>query len=237
MGSKVNPDIRLMGNCPSLNASKMMPALDVQIWVVCGQLKYQHYRKLMANTMVMMKCSAHPEKTKRTSLAQEGKRILKNTRQYLPWQVSANHLNDLSKRMKASGYKEQFRMEVIKSAVEGFGKLVEADKLGGRPVKRPGSWQADLRQQQKHRKRKTWFSGCGHHVPLFVPRASGSELGKRRRKITNQDREIRFIIVKLGGTKIHHLSWKPTPWAGQKCGSQDCFDRGATEGRTSGIRV
>ena len=122
-GSKFNPDIRLMGDCPSLNASKMMPALDVQIWVVCGQVKYQHYRKLMANTMVMMKYSAHPEKTKRTSPAQEGKRILKNTSQYLPWQVLANHLSDLSKRMKASGYKEQFRMEVIKSAVEGLEKM------------------------------------------------------------------------------------------------------------------
>ena len=36
--------------------------------------------------------------------------------------------------------------------------------------------------------------------------------------------------MELGGTKIHHLLWRPNPWGGGKCGEQDCFpcrgDRG-----------
>ena len=150
MGSSINPDIKLTGDCPSLNASKMMPALDVQLWVEGGRVKYQHFRKSMANNMVMMKSSAQPDKTKRTSLTQEGIRILRNTSLELPWHVAAGHLSHLSSRMRASGYEEQFRLEVIKSAVEGFNKMVEAEKSGGRPVNRPRSWEAHKRQQQKY---------------------------------------------------------------------------------------
>ena len=180
----------------------------------------------MANNLVMMRCSAQPEKTKRTSLTQEGIRILKNTSLELPWQVSANHLSNLSSRMKASGYSEQFRLEVIKSAINGFNHMVEAEQTGGRPVNRPRSWESDLRQKQKHHKKKNWFRGGGHHVPLFVPHTPGSELAKLMRKKeeeNNQGRKIRFLVVELGGTKIHHLLWKPNPWGGQKCGEQDCF--------------
>ena len=78
MGSTINPDIKLTGDCPSLNPTRMMPALDVQLWVENGRVQYQHYRKPMANNLVMMRCSAQPEKTKRTSLTQEGIRVLRN---------------------------------------------------------------------------------------------------------------------------------------------------------------
>ena len=136
--------------------------------------------------------------------------------------MAAGHLSHLSSRMRASGYEEQFRLEVIKSAVEGFNKMVEAEKSGGRPVNRPRSWEADKRQQQKYSKKRSWYKGGGHHVPLFVPHTPGSELAKLMRKKeeeNNQGRKIRFLIVELGGTKLHHILWRPNPWAGGKCGS------------------
>ena len=80
--------------------------------------------------------------------------------------------------MKASGYSEQFRLEVTKSAIDGFNHMVEAEKTGGRPINRPRSLESDLRQKQKHHKKKNWFRGGGHHVPLFVPHTPGSELAK-----------------------------------------------------------
>ena len=46
---------------------------------------------------------------------------------------------------------------------------------------------------------------------------------RRKEEENNQGRKIRFLIVELGGTKIHHLLWKPNPWAGDKCGLNDCF--------------
>ena len=134
--------------------------------------------------------------------------------------MSANHLSNLSIRMKASGYREQFRLEVIKSAIDGFNHMVEAEKTGGRQINRPRRWESDLRQKQKHnKKRKTGSMEGSHHVPLFVPHTPGSELAKLMRKKeeeNNQGRKICFLVFELGGTKIHHLLWRPNPWGGQK---------------------
>ena len=33
MGSSINPDIKLTGDCPSHNSTGMMPALDIQLWM------------------------------------------------------------------------------------------------------------------------------------------------------------------------------------------------------------
>ena len=226
MGSSINPDIQLTGDCPSLNPTNMMPALDIQLWMEGGKVRHQHFRKAMSNNLVMMECSAQPIKTKRTTLTQEGIRILKNTSLELPWEVAASHLSNLSNRMKASGYSEVFRLQIIKSAVDGFNKMVEVERKGGRPLNRPRSWEEDCRQKQKHQKKRSWFSKGGYHVPVFVPHTPGSELAKlmrRKEEENNQGRKIRFLIVELGGTKIHHLLWKPNPWAGDKCGLNDCF--------------
>ena len=105
--------------------------------VQSGKVMFQNYRKPMANHLMMMKNSAMPEKVKRTTLTQEGIRIMRNTSLELPWEVTADHLSDLSMRIKASGYDEKMRLEVIKSAVTGFEKMVEVEKAGGRPINRP----------------------------------------------------------------------------------------------------
>ena len=102
-----------------------MPALDVQLWVEGVRVKYQNFRKSTANNMVLMKSSAQPDKTKRTSLTQEGIRILRNTSLELPWHVAAGHLSRLSSQMRGSGYEEQFRLEVI-HCESGDSKLVPA---------------------------------------------------------------------------------------------------------------
>ena len=46
LGSSVNPDVQLTGDCPSNHLSGKMPALDTQIWVENGQIRFEHYRKL-----------------------------------------------------------------------------------------------------------------------------------------------------------------------------------------------
>ena len=56
LGSSVNPDVQLSGDCPSNHLSGKMPALDTHIWVENGQIRYEHYRKSMSNPLVMMEC-------------------------------------------------------------------------------------------------------------------------------------------------------------------------------------
>ena len=80
-----------------------MLALDTQIWVENGRILYEHYRKPMANPLVMMECSAMPTKVKRTTLTQEVVRILRNISKELPEETATKHLSEFSSRMKASG--------------------------------------------------------------------------------------------------------------------------------------
>ena len=51
----------------------------------------------------------------------------------LPWETTVKHLNDFSHRMRASGYSEKYRFEIIKSGVEGFDKMIAEEIKGGRP--------------------------------------------------------------------------------------------------------
>ena len=68
MGSSVNPMIRLTGDCPSLHSSGRMPLLDTQVWVEGERVLYEHYRKPVANPLLMLEMSAMPAKMKRTVL-------------------------------------------------------------------------------------------------------------------------------------------------------------------------
>ena len=63
--------------------------------------------------------------------------------------------------MKASGYSEMFRQQVIMSAMDGFDRMVEVAEQGGRPVNRPRSWEADLRQRKKMSKKMSWPKAGG----------------------------------------------------------------------------
>ena len=123
--------------------------------------------------------------------------------------------------MKASGHSERFRLEVIKSGLEGFERMTKVEEEGRRPVNRPRTWEPDLRQKQKHLKGRNWFRNGGHHVPLFVPHTPGSQLAKMVRakeEENNQGRKICFLICEVGGTKLHNLNWTPNPWCGEKRG-------------------
>ena len=75
MGNSIHPMIQLTGDCPSNNASGKMPMLDIQVWVEGSAVQYEHYRKPMANPLVMLKMSTMPSTIKRTTLTQEVVRI------------------------------------------------------------------------------------------------------------------------------------------------------------------
>ena len=49
LGSSVNPDVQLTGDCLLNHPSGKMRALDVQIWVDKEKILYEQYRKPMVN--------------------------------------------------------------------------------------------------------------------------------------------------------------------------------------------
>ena len=111
--------------------------------------------KPMANPLLMMKISAMPAKVKRTTLVQEVVRIRRNIRTGLPWNITVKHPNNFCQRMKASGYNQNYRYQVLKSGVEGFDKMLEVERSGGRPINRLRSWEEDERQKKKELQKKS----------------------------------------------------------------------------------
>ena len=116
------------------NKEKKMPILDIQVWVKevvkengvkSKQIYYEFYEKPMASKFVMMQRSAAPLSQKRTVLTQEGIRRLKNCKLELNWAEKTKHLDGLMQKIKNSGYEEKFRLEVLKSSINGFAKRVE----------------------------------------------------------------------------------------------------------------
>ena len=76
-------------------------------------------------------------------------RIRRNISLELPWETTVKHLNDFSSRMRASGYSEKYRFEIIKSGVEGFEKMIVEENEGGRPINQRRTWNEDQRQKKK----------------------------------------------------------------------------------------
>jgi hypothetical protein len=75
------------------------------------------------------------------------------------------HLDAFSGRLRASGYDETYRMRVIKSEVEGFDRMAEVARSGGRPINRPRTWEEDLRHKKKELKKQDWFRPGGFLIP------------------------------------------------------------------------
>ena len=143
-----------------------------------------------------------PAGMKRTALTQEVVRICRNTRQGLPWEKTAEKLSDFSQRLRASGYNEDYRLQVMQSGVKGYDKMVEVAGSGGRPINRPKTWEEDKRQKKKDHQKTNWYKSGGYDVPLFVPHTPRGELAQQMRAKeaeNNQGRKIRFKIIEKGG--------------------------------------
>ena len=127
--------------------------------------------------------------------------------------------------MKASGYSERFRHQIIESGLKGFEKMVAVAEEGGRPINRKRSWERLQRKRKKMAKSINWHKSGGYHVPLFVPSTPNSELAKRIKAVEerNTQRCIRFKVVEMGGTSVKSLLQRSNPWSGGQCGKDDCF--------------
>ena len=153
-------------------------------------------------------------------------RIFRNTRPGLGWEKTAKHLTDFSQRLRASSYNESYRLQVTKSGVKGYDKMAEVGQNGGRPVNRPRTWEEDRRQKKKELQKANWFNSGGYNVPLFVPYTPKGELARKMRAKeaeNNQGRKICFKIIEKGGVTLEQKLRKSDPWAGGKCGRQQCF--------------
>ena len=167
------------------------------------------YRKHMATPFPMTDMSTMPSKVKKTMMVQEVVRIRRDLRQGLPWNVTVKHLNNFCQRMKASRYDQSNRFQVLKSGVEGFEKMLEVKRGGGRPINRQRSWEEEERQKKKELQSKVWFKGGGFDVPLLFSTHSERRTCKENTWGGSLSyRCMQFIITMVGPTStsvVHTL--------------------------------
>ena len=173
VANSIHKSIGVKSDFPSKNSDKKLPILDLKVWIkeveveVEGQnvfgpkLYYHFYRKPMSNWLLIPAKSAMSNSVKRTAITQYGLRILRNTKLELEWEIVAELLSEFAERLRDSGYGERFRVEVIRSILEGWRKMVEEQEKGGRPINRPRKWNQGEREESKWRKKTSWYSAGG----------------------------------------------------------------------------
>ena len=129
--------LTLTSDCPSQNPSNFMPILDLQCSVKENRIMFKFFKKPMANPILMPKSSAMPFQVKRSSLAQEALRRLRNTSRSLPWSEAANILSEYSHKLMLSGWSEAERFDFISAGLAGYKRQCEKSDNGEVPLYRP----------------------------------------------------------------------------------------------------
>ena len=132
------------------------------------KIRYQFYRKTMANPLLIMARSAMRERVKRTALAQQVLTIMTNTSQELPEDLKTQLLSEFSGPVRASGYGARYRLEIIKSAMTAFDKMREQQEHSGRPINRPRSYQRETTKKKKISAKSQWYKAGPYKAGSYV---------------------------------------------------------------------
>ena len=212
------------------NPEKKMAILDIKVWVqpsetenqiVKNQIFYEFHEKSMSSKFVIMKDSAAPLSQKRTVLTQEGIRRLKNCKKELDWEQKAKHLGDFMQKLKNSGYDEKFRLEVLKSSLNGYDKIIEDDEKGIKPVYRNKEWKEKNNwSRKKILKKENWWKGKNeikNKSVIFVPATPGSELIKMFKEVEKEQRKenkntMNFEIIEQTGLSLERIFQNSNPF-------------------------
>ena len=142
---------------PSNNADGWLPVLDNKMRIEDGKVDWKFYRKPVDSKFFILSRSALSGRIKRSSLAQEGIRRLKNTRPDKVEQRMGELLTDMAESMMLSGYPEGYRQEILEAAVVGYRRQVAASERGERPLYRGREWNKKERTNEKRMKKAAWF--------------------------------------------------------------------------------
>ena len=109
------------------------------------QIFFEFYTKPTKPKRTMLATAANPWQQKRTTLTQELIRRLRNTRKELTCSRKQEILSDYMQMLKNSGYPVNFRKEILSSGLNGYNKILEADRSNQKPLYRPKEWRRSSR--------------------------------------------------------------------------------------------
>ena len=242
MGNGVHRSIELTFDCPSRNADRKMPILDLKVWLASVFdrvshdtsvfIMHEYYHKDVASRAVIHARSAVPWKDKRTILTQEILRVLRNCSRRLPWEEVCTHVETYCSRMQFSGYDKRFRTQVVQSALSAYDKMLEKDAKGEEPLYRPRDWKRVERAKCRRAKKGEWFKGGeqGNETVIFVPATPGGEL-KRRYQEVIRAAKVKVGVSEVPGANLKKRLQKSDPFKERKCNdSEKCMVCGDGKG-------
>ena len=234
MANSIIPIIKWTNDCPSANPGGKMPILNLKVWIQgdVGEQRicFEPYRKPMAARTLILARSAMPSRIKRASFTQEAITLLRNCSPDTPWEKKVEFLNDFCLRMKISGYPEQYRKNIIESALAAWDKIVLEDQFGLKPLYRSNDWKKEERRKEKEKKKMSWFRNMGgikNDFPIFCPITPGGRLAERWKRVAEEVRassnnKIRPKVVEQTGLPISALLVDPMQGEQDTCGKDDC---------------
>ena len=242
IGNSIHPSIQVEIDVPSNYPDKKVPILDLKVWIEDVETEngkerkilHQHYMKPMANKFVIRSDAAMAMKNKRTILTQMCLRVLLNNSEYLKEEEKKRTVEFFMKRLQASGYSEEFRYEILKSAVSADEKISNDPT---RPKYRSKEMNTPKARNERSKKKRNWFKKGGYESAMFVPATPGSEL----RRLIEEEVEstsIKIRIVERAGVRVKRMLQKNDPFKDKTCNEDNCFICSTTgEGkcRKSGI--
>ena len=111
-------------------------------------MKYEFYRKPMANPVMTPANSALSPAIKMSTHRQEVYRILSNTSHSHPWTIKAKLLSECAHRMMLSGYGVGFRVLAINGGIKAFMKCWLNQQIKGIPIHRPRNFPRVLNETE-----------------------------------------------------------------------------------------
>ena len=202
-GLEKEEDIQMTFDTPSRNVSKMMPVLDLQIWVDCNQVRFKFYEKPMASDYVLQRWSALSWNTKKSALAGEVSRRLLNCSPELKDEHYENEVLDKFRwKLMLSGYCEKEREIIVREGRSRYCNIVKLVEDGKRPLYRPSTWNKENRAIEKKTKLRGWY-GSRESV-VFVPATPGEILRKRIEKVMLGN-NFNVKVVESGGRTLRSL--------------------------------
>ena len=155
IANSIDSMIKMTIDIPSKNMNNKVPMLDVQAWIEQeenNKIFYQFFEKPTKTRFVISKDSAMPIKKKIETLSNEVFRRLHNTKHEISWEIKIEILEKFMKQLRASGYSEWDRYEILKSGVNRYEALRKKEMEGKRPFFRERNFQRNERDEEKAKK-------------------------------------------------------------------------------------
>ena len=232
MGNEIHESIKLTNDVPSNHRDGKVPILDLKCWIGIVRneqglntynILHEYYMKEVSSKMVIHRLAAISLNSKRKILTQECLRIILNTSSELGWVVIAEKLTFFMSRMQFAGYDHQFRLEVLKSAIEAHRRMVEKEMQNIRRIHRRREWQKTSRKKDRLEQKKNWFRTGGYDTVLFIPPTPNSELMKEMQQEIKKS-GIKMKAVEKSGSKLIKIIQRNDPFRKNNCrDAKECF--------------